>query len=264
MLSSEVLPAPLGPMIDRMPPRGTSSDTSCTAVTPPNFLDTPSTTSWPSPRRAEAPWTATPIMTSSLRRSVSSVVAGIMQGPQCEGNKGQAGACPTDAAACRATGSAAAVRRFGSCGAPAVGENRRLRETTTRYQRGGSRMSEHYDRLETRRPEEREAALMQALPGQIAHAKANAPFFKAWLREVDPAAVTSRAALARLPVLRKSKLGEVQKKDLPMGGLLAVPLEKARHIFMSPGPIFEIDVDQPDYFRGARAMHAAGFRAGDV
>jgi phenylacetate-CoA ligase len=125
-------------------------------------------------------------------------------------------------------------------------------------------MSEHYDSLETRRPEEREAALMRALPGQIAHAKANAPFFKDWLRAVDPAAVTSRAALAALPVLRKSKLGEVQKKDLPMGGLLAVPLEKARHIFMSPGPIFEIDIDQADYFRGARAMYAAGFRAGDV
>ncbi len=125
-------------------------------------------------------------------------------------------------------------------------------------------MSEHYDILETRRPEEREAALMRALPGQIAHAKAQAPFFADWLRDVDPAAVGSRAALARLPVLRKSKLGEVQKQDLPMGGLIAVPLAKARHIFMSPGPIFEIDIDEPDYFRGARAMFAAGFRAGDV
>ena len=105
---------------------------------------------------------------------------------------------------------------------------------------------------------------MQALPQQIAHAKANAPFFAQWLKDVDPAAVTSRAALARLPVLRKSMLGEVQKKDPPMGGLIAVPLSKARHIFMSPGPIFEIDTDDPDYFRGARAMHAAGFRPGDV
>jgi phenylacetate-CoA ligase len=125
-------------------------------------------------------------------------------------------------------------------------------------------MAEHYDRLETRRPEEREVALMQALPGQIAHARANAPFFADWLRQVDPATMTSRAALAALPVLRKSRLGEVQKKNPPMGGLLAVPLGKARHIFMSPGPIFEIDVDEPDYFRGARAMFAAGFRAGDV
>src|SRR3954462_7483921 len=60
MFSSDVLPAPLGPMIERMRPRGTSSDTSWAAVTPPNFLDTPSTTSWLSPssagaRRADAP-----------------------------------------------------------------------------------------------------------------------------------------------------------------------------------------------------------------
>jgi phenylacetate-CoA ligase len=70
-------------------------------------------------------------------------------------------------------------------------------------------MSGHYDSLETRKREEREAALMQALPRQIAHAKANAPFFAAWLKDVDPASITSRQALARLPVLRKSKLGEV-------------------------------------------------------
>ncbi len=125
-------------------------------------------------------------------------------------------------------------------------------------------MSKHYDTLETRSPAEREKALMQALPQQIAHAKANAPFFARWLKDVDPASVTSRAALAKLPVLRKSMLGEVQKKDPPMCGLIAVPLGKARHIFMSPGPIFEIDTDEPDYFRGARAMYAGGFRAGDV
>ena len=39
-------------------------------------------------------------------------------------------------------------------------------------------------------------------------------------------------------------------------------MSKVRHVFMSPGPIFEIDTDEPDYFRGARAMHAGGFRAG--
>ncbi|MFO1082301.1 MAG: AMP-binding protein [Reyranellaceae bacterium] len=125
-------------------------------------------------------------------------------------------------------------------------------------------MSKHYDTLETRSREERENALMQALPQQVAHAKANAPFFAGWLKDVDPAAVTSRAALARLPVLRKSMLGEVQKKDPPMGGLITIPVGKARHVFMSPGPIFEIDTDEPDYFRGARAMHAGGFRPGHV
>ena len=125
-------------------------------------------------------------------------------------------------------------------------------------------MSTHYDILETRSPDEREKALMHALPQQVAHAKANAPFFAGWLKDVDPAAVTSRAALARLPVLRKAMLGEVQKKAPPMGGLITVPMSRVRHVFMSPGPIFEIDTEEPDYFRGARAMFAAGFRPGDV
>ena len=57
--------------------------------------------------------------------------------------------------------------------------------------------------------------------------------------------MTSREALARLPVLRKSTLGEVQKKKPPMGGLIAVPMSKVRHVFMSPGPIFEVDTDEP-------------------
>ena len=125
-------------------------------------------------------------------------------------------------------------------------------------------MSKHYDTLETRTPAEREKALMNALPQQIAHAKASAPFFSTWLKDVDPSTVTSRSALARLPVLRKSMLGEVQKKNPPMGGLIAVPMTKVRHIFMSPGPIFEIDTDEPDYFRGARAMFSGGFRPGHI
>src|SRR5260370_5430847 len=125
-------------------------------------------------------------------------------------------------------------------------------------------MSNHYDTLETRSPAEREKALMQALPAQIAHAKANAPFFAGWLKDVDPASVTSRAALARLPVLRKPMLGEVQKKNPPMGGLIAVPMNKVRHLFMSPGPIFKVDTDEPDYYHGPRAMDAGGFRPGHL
>ncbi len=122
----------------------------------------------------------------------------------------------------------------------------------------------YFDTLETRSAEEREMALAAALRAQITHAKTNAPFFAEWLKDVDPAAVTGRAALARLPVLRKGNLGAVQKKKPPMGGLLGVPLAQVQHIFMSPGPIFEIDTVEKDYFRGARAMYAAGFRAGDI
>ncbi|UYN94072.1 MAG: AMP-binding protein [Enhydrobacter sp.] len=124
--------------------------------------------------------------------------------------------------------------------------------------------TEYFDALETRSSEEREIALAAALEAQVAHAQANAPFFVEWLKDVDPAMVTSRAALARLPILRKADLSAVQKRSPPMGGLLSVPLAQVQHIFMSPGPIFEIDTAEKDYLRGARAMYAAGFRAGDI
>ena len=65
-------------------------------------------------------------------------------------------------------------------------------------------MSEYYDSLETRDPAEREMALLAALPAQIAHAEKNAPGFSRILADIDPQAVTSRAALARLPLTRKS------------------------------------------------------------
>src|SRR5512140_3859662 len=100
-------------------------------------------------------------------------------------------------------------------------------------------MSEHYDALETRDRAERERALLAALPGQLAHAQKNAPGFARILAGVDPQTVNSRAALARLPVTRKSELGELQKQQPPLGGLNATPLGKLAKIFVSPGPIYE-------------------------
>ena len=79
-------------------------------------------------------------------------------------------------------------------------------------------MPEYFDTLETRDPELRESALLAALPRQIAHAKANAPAFARVLADVEPAAVTSRAALARLPVTRKSGLLDLQMAHRPFGG----------------------------------------------
>ncbi|MGA8048711.1 MAG: phenylacetate--CoA ligase family protein, partial [Burkholderiales bacterium] len=125
-------------------------------------------------------------------------------------------------------------------------------------------MMEYYDALETRPPEQREAALMAALPGQIAHAKRSAPGFARILADVDPAAVSSRAALARLPVTRKSDLGELQKRNPPLGGLNATPREKLAKIFVSPGPIFEPEGHGKDWWRTARGLYAGGFRAGDL
>jgi phenylacetate-coenzyme A ligase PaaK-like adenylate-forming protein len=122
----------------------------------------------------------------------------------------------------------------------------------------------HYDALETRDPQERERALMAELPRQIAHAKANAPYFAALLGDIDPRDVTSRAALAKLPVTRKSALLALQKERPPFGGLAATAPGQLARIFMSPGPIYDPEGRRPDYWRLARALFAAGFRAGDL
>ncbi|MDW8468910.1 MAG: AMP-binding protein [Burkholderiales bacterium] len=125
-------------------------------------------------------------------------------------------------------------------------------------------MSEYFDALETRSPEEREAALFAALPGLLAHAKANAPGWARILADVDPADVRSREALARLPVTRKSELAELQARERPFGGLVAAPLAKLAKVFASPGPIYEPEGHGRDWWRTARALWAAGFRAGDL
>ena len=125
-------------------------------------------------------------------------------------------------------------------------------------------MTEYYDSLETRDPAEREKALLAALPGQIAHAQKNAPGFARILAGIDPRSVTSRAALARLPVTRKSDLADLQKLLPPLGGLNATPLNRLAKIFVSPGPIYEPQGAAPNWWRSARALFAAGFRAGDL
>lgn len=163
-----------------------------------------------------------------------------------------------------------------------------------------------YDELETRTPEAREAALMAALPTQIAHAQANAPAFAESLRDVDASSITSRQALSALPVIRKHELVERQKaaRDADsaaaasqpdgvramngrpsgsddarggphgsidtsaiFGGFAAIGWGAQRgalRVFASPGPIYEPEGRAADYWRVARAIHAAGFRAGDL
>lgn len=122
----------------------------------------------------------------------------------------------------------------------------------------------YFDSRETREPKAREAELFAALRGQIAHATANAPHFSTALADIDPAAIADRPALAKLPVLRKSALIEMQRQNPPFGGVVAKPLADLSRIFTSPGPIYEPEVRRQDYWRMARALYAAGFRRGDL
>ncbi len=138
-------------------------------------------------------------------------------------------------------------------------------------------MSPFYDALETRDPAEREGALMAALSHCVAQAQQATPTLAQWLQGVDAAGLNSRAALARLPVLRKSALMERQQRGSapgtahdPFGGFSTIgwrglaAATGARRVFQSPGPIYEPQGHGADYWRMARALWAAGFRAGDL
>ena len=124
--------------------------------------------------------------------------------------------------------------------------------------------AQFYDNLETRVPAEREAALMSALPQIVAAAKERAPAYRHRLAGVHPEGVVDRRSLAELPLTRKSELIELQRQNPPFGGLTAAPMSALRRVFVSPGPIYEPEGRRPDYWRFARALFAAGFRAGDL
>ena len=137
--------------------------------------------------------------------------------------------------------------------------------------------TEFFDDLEVRDPAAREAALMAALPAQVAAAQA-VPALAAKLAGVDARSVNSRAALARLPVTCKGELLERQKATRaaaegwdPFGGFSAIGWRRmagtarsAERVYQSPGPIYEPEGAGRDYWRTARALFAAGFRAGDL
>lgn len=121
-----------------------------------------------------------------------------------------------------------------------------------------------FDALETRDPEEREREQLARLPLQIAHAKAHAPVYARALADVDPAQIASRAALAQLPLTRKSELGALQQSARPLGGFAAGGWGALLRVFASPGPIYEPEGARADYWRIARALFAARFRRGDL
>src|SRR6516225_1196710 len=140
-----------------------------------------------------------------------------------------------------------------------------ITERARRHQHAqrGPAMTDHYDARETRDPGEREAELFARLAEVLRRAMA-APAYSERLGGIDPASVKNRAALALLPVLRKSELPALHKAAPPFGGFVAGSPGSFSRLFTSPGPIFEAETTHPDAWRGARGLYAAGFRRGDV
>ena len=124
-------------------------------------------------------------------------------------------------------------------------------------------MSDHFDALETRDPTQREREQFARLPGVIANAL-RGPGWAAHLAGVDPRKVSGRAALAKLPLLRKSDLPTLQRASPPFGGFNVISPREAKRLMVSPGPIFELEGQAEDAGGAARALHAAGIRKGDI
>ena len=129
-------------------------------------------------------------------------------------------------------------------------------------------MTDFYDALEQRDPKLREASLLQALPAQIAQAQAHASAWGQILQGVDAATITTRQALAQLPVTRKYELlarQQAERANDVFGGFSALRFgQHMPRVFASPGPIYEPEGVGKDYWRMARALYAAGFRAGEL
>ncbi len=123
-------------------------------------------------------------------------------------------------------------------------------------------MTDYFDALETCEPDIREAKLFARLPGFLRHAMQNAPSWASHLSGIVPDTIISRAALARLPLLRKSDLITLQKQTPPFGGFATA--DSIARIMVSPGPIYEPQARGPDPWNMARALYAAGFRRGDI
>src|SRR5690606_6543082 len=149
--------------------------------------------------------------------------------------------------------------------ADAAGARHRLtRQTIGGPAVKGGTMAASFDGLERRAPEEREAGLFARLPRFLASVIGDVPGLGRWLGGVDPSSLTSRAALARLPVLHKADLMEMQAQEPPFGGFANPAQLAGGRVFLSPGPIWEPQGLSADPAQAARAFFAAGARAGDI
>ncbi len=125
-------------------------------------------------------------------------------------------------------------------------------------------MVAYFDEREILDHKIREADLFGRLPVFVARAMARAPGWARWLEGIDPSKVKSREMLARLPVLRKTELAELQAKEPPFGGFADPDALQGARLFQSPGPVFEVQGPGSDPWQSARAFFAAGVRAGDI
>jgi len=124
-------------------------------------------------------------------------------------------------------------------------------------------MTQFYDKLESRDPAERERDQLSACRAQVAHARGHTEAYRQLFSQLDDDNIDA-VDFHNLPLTRKSELIDQQRLNPPLGGYLAVDRSSLRQLFASPGPIYEPGIDKPDAWRFARALHASGFRRGEL
>src|SRR5690554_585656 len=138
-------------------------------------------------------------------------------------------------------------------------------------------MTTYYEDRETAPAADRERALFARLPEALSRARQRASAIAQQLQGVETADIVDRAALAHIPVIRKSELLQTQLaqraaadaegmsvQQRVFGGFSAIGWGEAARVFASPGPIYEPESHRSDYWAFARALYAAGFRRGDL
>ncbi|MBD2853924.1 AMP-binding protein [Vibrio parahaemolyticus] len=125
-------------------------------------------------------------------------------------------------------------------------------------------MNELFDAKESLSPDEREESLFQRLPTLIENAKANSEHYGNIFADIDASIASNREGLAQFPITRKFNVPSQQQLKPPFGGLNSVAIGQMARVFQSPGPLYEAQTDESDFWRMGRAFYAAGFRRGDL
>lgn len=130
--------------------------------------------------------------------------------------------------------------------------------------------SPYYSAREVREREEREFELFSQLRHNLRELMPVTPRLMEQLEGVDISTIQTREDLVAIPVVRKSTLMQQQHAlrgsenvcESVFGGFAPVAWGQVARVYGSPGPIYELDSNRPDYWRMAQALYAAGVRPG--
>lgn len=116
-------------------------------------------------------------------------------------------------------------------------------------------------------PSPKRTFLDRELAHLVKHAYANAPAVKRIFDDagVKPTEIKRVADLARVPVTPKDRLIQMQRESPPFGGFLAADPQRLKHIYLSPGPLFEPQgADRALDQVAAEIFRIAGFKRGEI